>query len=765
MSELYNRKREDFSTRLQHLQCCSTTDGHTGDTYGSYNDRLEPLTELHRQCELLNWFADINRRALFRIVRKVEKKRLASTSQCQRWLSRIGAKAFAFNGRLLEEIRCIGQMIIQVSKDRAGNPASAIRIIDTQIFSPKSCLESNESLSMAVKQDDYAFVESQLLEVLGNDEAEEANIQKMLIKTLWYSLSHSSYECIKSVLKKLKTLDEDDSIAGRNILHRAVMKLGNSESSRSISKHASSVFTTPAQPPSEIITADEIPDDSVMAGNPHVADFIRPADFKYLLDNLQRHHHSALFTRDTSDCTPLHSAALSGLHEICRQMIEKMRDCSNLNVVSVIHSSEWNDSDGYTPFHLALLHGHIDCAKIMLQLTGLDSFTALIFDRMWDVLVTCAKRNIPRSIELASNYGAHLSSSDENGETLLHIAARLGHHECVEMILRLCIKSSTINSRDNLLGSTALMNASRSGHLKVVRLLANHGADVQLCDVLGWSAKEHAAFRGFHNIVECIEDAMSKNMSKNSDRATAKSESNLAYDDVSIGSDSSSALATPSPPISASASPVILPNVSSKGSRSIPDFPTVASSDQSIIIVTLGTMNPTKAIGAVIFDPLPMEEAHKSQVDSTLSLVISASGASGGEPVPFDLPIFDDARAEPILFSTPNIAKVKLMFDIVPTTGSSKGRPVGRGVALLANARQQQNSAMGLKKGNLQGDHCVALIGTNSFGVIGSVNFNLRIVTPFSCSEISMPMEKFNSESRWSEQESTMIIGHRGNSN
>tara|TARA_R110002049_G_scaffold46487_1_gene135149 strand:- start:99960 stop:100619 length:660 start_codon:yes stop_codon:yes gene_type:complete len=132
--------------------------------------------------------------------------------------------------------------------------------------------------------------------------------------------------------------------------------------------------------------------------------------------------------------------------------------------------------------------------------------------------------------------GIDVSVTDAQGHTALHMAAYNGHSEVVEMLLK---AGGDVNCRDaegktplmhassgdfapavkTLLdadagidlvdsgeGFTALMTAAALGEKEVVELLLKRGANKDLVDVDGESAKDFAASRGHTEIVQMLED-------------------------------------------------------------------------------------------------------------------------------------------------------------------------------------------------------------------------------------------------------------------
>ena len=96
--------------------------------------------------------------------------------------------------------------------------------------------------------------------------------------------------------------------------------------------------------------------------------------------------------------------------------------------------------------------------------------------------------------------GMDPNSSDPDGNTILMIAARLGHTELVsDLIAR---KASL--TRQTKTGDTALMMACLGNHLDVVKMLVSAGAPVESGH--GWQPLHYAAFGGSVDIVRYLLD-------------------------------------------------------------------------------------------------------------------------------------------------------------------------------------------------------------------------------------------------------------------
>jgi glycerophosphodiester phosphodiesterase len=279
-----------------------------------------------------------------------------------------------------------------------------------------------------------------------------------------------------------------------------------------------------------------------------------------------------------------------------------------------------------------------------------------------------------------------------------------------------------------------LFIACVDGHLPIVNLLIEARADLEKQDLSGWTAKEHAALRGHIDIAKRLAE-LTVPESTASDTSTTYSSS---------------------PPQNSSLEEKRSQGFANGGPRVSEPFKTFGHrylTKESMVLVSLGTMDIRKNIEAVKLDQIPLASAHSTQLDTALSVVVSARGAEG-EPSVIDLPVQDNICTEPVVFTTTDASAVKLLFDIVPTYAGSKDKIVGRGVALLSTVKP----SVGLKRTNLQGDLSVPIVAANTLEVIGSVNFSFLIITPFSHPKMSITEH----QTYWKSMTSTMVIGHRG---
>jgi len=160
------------------------------------------------------------------------------------------------------------------------------------------------------------------------------------------------------------------------------------------------------------------------------------------------------------------------------------------------------DHFGRTPLSVAAFFGHIGGIGILLA-DGADP-------RMGD---EHGERPLHRAVEggcvgaveaLLESSLCDPSAQEEQGNTALAEAARMGHVEIIRVILGSSCSGVRLINVGNHAGETPLIVAAAAGHAKVVRELLRRGAHRDLKDAGGRAAVHHAAARGRAGIVRML---------------------------------------------------------------------------------------------------------------------------------------------------------------------------------------------------------------------------------------------------------------------
>ncbi|KAL5341604.1 Glycerophosphoryl diester phosphodiesterase family-domain-containing protein [Aspergillus crustosus] len=765
VDHFYNKKYADFSRRLKLLsdRYAQPLDGSHLDS-DDVEDLMAALLELRGQFRKLQWYGEVNRRGFNKITKKLDKK-VGAQAQQKYLEAKVEPLPFASNNKVAEALKKINDWLSVLGDhktfDDASSTHSSLSLKKGGPSRPNLNLPANTLLTIdeALRKDD-THVLLELLEDLKSaaDEAGENIFPKVLRSLLQRSIYYRSKACISVALARLDSLEEEDDINKRNCIHRLVIAIGRAQATTDSEQSASMVLDFPLET-SNYITPAALPtlqpprSVAKESSHPQHLDRSDPAVsvLDYLLDHLRPEQRESLLSQDLSGRTPLHYAAKYGFRVVCEVIIEHLQAWDLFDVSEGIDAPRWQDNDGWAPLHLSVVGGHPLTTQALLkaenwkgQIENKVKIRKQVH-RSSAVFALAVKANFIDIVQLLVDAGVDINYQDNQGETALHVAARFGHDKCARILLTGKDGQKADTELCEVTYSwTPLFIASVDGSLSVVEALIEAGADLERQDSSGWTAKEHAALRGHLEVARCLAEV------------TPEPELPEAEPLLTVP--------TTSGPLTHSKSQSSLKEKRSNGASSSGSSPTRSAepvksfghrylTDEAMVLVSIGTMDNRKHVNAVDLDRIPMENAHATQLDTALSIVVSASGAHG-EPEIIDLPVQDNISTEPIVFHTADPSKVRLLFDLVPTYAGSKDQIVGRGVALLSSVKP----TVGSHRINLQGDSTVPIVAANTLEVIGSITFNFLVITPFTHPNMSINTE----QTYWRSMASTMVIGHRG---
>lgn len=766
VSDFYNRKLAEYSRRLKLLQerygrVALSSEGIDND---EHEELMAALLELRAHLRKLQWYGEVNRRGFVKITKKLDKK--VSTAKMQeRYVSaKVDPQPFATNFRLLQHLRSINDWLSALAETKVfdDNSSSYSSLsLRTATSKATSTVSSNllDSADLAIRNDDALQLAKIIAEGRTRDDTQLSAHQRLLLSLLQRSIQTRARACVKSLLEDLSSLDDEDDINGRNCMHRFVIAMGRSHrnengnaspngSGKPVMQHSN--YLTPAASPIST-PAMRVADEHVSSLRLRNDD--EPLQFlSYILKILPERHRPALVAKDSYRRIPLHYAAQHGFAIVCQLLLDHMRAWELLDLSQGFDSFGWQDSDGYAPIHLSVMEGHPLTTEVLIKTAIFDDehtdrlFASNNASTSGAVLALATKRNFTHIVELLVEAGLDVNYRDDQGETALHVAARFGHHSCAKALIAGSDTQRTdLDIREKTFGWTPLFIACVDGHLPIVDILVEAGADLGSPDLSGWTAKEHAALRGHLEIMKRLAQVTNTPLSTH-DSSTTNGMQNGTADFGPPEISSGSLDERRSRGIAKDASNGRTPEpVKTFGHRYL--------TKESMVLVSLGSMDFRKGLPAVKLDDIPLTDAHATELDTALSVVISAVGASG-EPAVIDLPVQENISTDPISFPTTDASQVKILFDIVPTYAGSHSRIVGRAVAVLSLVKP----SLGSKRISLQGDVSVPVIAAGTLDVIGTVNFNFLIITPFSHPNMKID----ENQTYWKSMASTMVIGHRG---
>jgi glycerophosphodiester phosphodiesterase len=371
-----------------------------------------------------------------------------------------------------------------------------------------------DTVEQAIRNDDPSVLSEVLLEANASDDPKGAAYQKLLQNLLQRAITCRSKLCIESLLPQILSLDEEDDLHHRNILHRLVIHIGRAKRNEIRGANQSSdmssgnaQFIVPAElpvngpPPCETTENEH---SNLLSERDVSVQFL-----KWLLDTLQPSQRIALQAKDNFGRFPLHYAAQYGFVVICQIIIKHMQDWNMFDVSKGIDAPKWQDSDGYAPLHLSVINQHPLTTKALLDAEQWHGATEEQLEsrrettKSGHVLALATQKNNVSIVQLLVEAGVNVNYQDEQGECALHVAARFGHTECARvLIMGSTTEKTNLNLQEKAFSWTPLFVACVDGHLSIVELLIAAGADLERLDSSLWTAKEHAALRGHMHIAE-----------------------------------------------------------------------------------------------------------------------------------------------------------------------------------------------------------------------------------------------------------------------
>ncbi|KAI9724185.1 MAG: Glycerophosphocholine phosphodiesterase [Chrysothrix sp. TS-e1954] len=717
-------------------------------------DLIGALLELRSHLRKLQWYGEVNRRGFVKITKKLDKKVQNICAQQRYVASRVDTKPFATNLQAAEDMSAVNTWLSQLGDVKIVDDASSITSsnsvtsdgVHNFITLPRQLLEDIDS---AIRRDHVATLGKALTDVQIHEREQSVESQRTNLSLLQRAISCRSRRCISLLLEKLPSLEDEQDMNRRNCIHRLVIATCREKSFEanrsSTDQNNGDKWTSIAPAEAPTMQAMSYAQQETDSSNYLQEDDASAQQLVFVLDQLSPTQQEAVVARDALGRIPLHYASQHGFVVLVDILKRRMRAWGMLADYENFDQIKWKDTDGNTPVHLAVFGGHVKSTRTLLErlspaehLKWADSNARQPL-RSTSLLTIATKANFTSIVKLLIEAGANVNSQDEQGETALHHAASLGSAKCSEALINTPgWNKIDLNIQDFTFGWTALTTASADGHLPVAEVLVAAGANVGKIDYSGWTAKEHAALRGNLEICSLLARHSPIPASPVIEPQAGTSTSALKTPlrkNSGLGAASKDDLSSKAPPAP----------VKSFGHRYL--------DKETMVLVSLGSMDQRKNVKPVQLDNIPLADAHATQLDTALSVVISAQGASGDSSI-IDLPVQESISTEPIGFMTQDVTKVKVTFDIVPTYSGSNDNVVGRGVALLSSIRP----TIGSKRMNLQGDISVPIVAAKTLDIIGTVNFNFLIITPFSHPNMSIN----ETSTYWKTMTSPMVIGHRG---
>ncbi|KAI8384161.1 Glycerophosphoryl diester phosphodiesterase family-domain-containing protein [Blakeslea trispora] len=671
------------------------------------------LKEIRSQMDKLMWFAELNSKGFRKILKKLDKK-VGLDMQHIYWETKVAVLPFATSAQLRKELDQVAEWISTLTS--SAELEQSLKSNNNSSLKLARYTSKNEDIFKAIQQDNQQELQTLL--------KEDTRISDTIVEL---AVEHESLACLNYLVSTLGlSLLNNKDINERNLLHRACLRASSTK----------------------------------------------------IADRLLTLAPSLSLQKDFAGRRPLHYAAEQNHPELVCLLMKHAMNHQDYSAQDGFTAHSWQDREGFTPLFFGILHGSTKAVEAMIEvghIQNIDESIASVqkpsaidtngsfssegsksdLDEEGTEYVPDYARSLhhPSSVALACklsnlelltlliNKGASVDLADEDGDTPLLFAIRSHFLEGIEVLIQQ--GHVNVDLAEHVNGWTPLMLAAIEGFKDIVEVLLRANANKEAVDFNGWTATDHAVFRGYLDI----------------GRLTLPKDPK-AYLDPSVrakltgASDDESGSSTPN-------------SSASKQSKSVKSVSKASRlyghkylTDLCMIVIRLGS-NDVRNPLCHQFIELSKEFLGEDQ-EKRLSLSVSATNASGEFPI-IDLPseFKHDFYPEPIVLFTSNPNEVTLRFDLIETFGSSRDSHVlARGTSVLAGDfifSKLKGFKGPIEKASLRGQQQVPLVQAKNLDCIGSLGFEFLVITPFQHKNL-----RVGDRYTYYKSVDTQVIGHRG---
>ncbi|PYH38102.1 ankyrin repeat-containing protein [Aspergillus neoniger CBS 115656] len=413
-----------------------------------------------------------------------------------------------------------------------------------------------------------------------------------------------------------------------------------------------------------------------------------------------------LLSEDTLGRFPLHYAASYGLLWECVAIFNVAKSWDKASKWCLIMHTDKRDC---SPFEYAAVGNHRDAVSSVLvylekvlHASDKDDGIAPLFSR---TLFTALHYEYEDLIAVISQACSRFCRTPRNceGASPLHVAARTGRADRVKQLLEtVCV--SELSSVEPIYGWTPLAVACVEGHQSVVAVLLEHGADRDIKDHRGWTAQEHAAFRGHLALAKGMTGP--SKWESGTDVLTAAS---LAQQDDNIK----------------------------------------ALHQRPQLVVYLGSLQDGKQVNPFEFRTPSLKTKTTS---NDLALKVSSPGDDSARQI--NMSLLGDTANESFIFELPTTGEAELRLELLDLGDGRGGQAelLGGGTVLLID----NLNSFGENRESLVRERTIPILESRSFQAIATVTFTFLIIKPFQHPNIPSVRECFL------RHDDFCLVGHRG---
>lgn len=456
-----------------------------------------------------------------------------------------------------------------------------------------------------------------------------------------------------------------------------------------------------------------------------------PSDYRtflslltYMLDRLLDRKLNLLYKQDHLGRIPLHYACECDLAEVCGIILKSMKAWERFDGGNTKSAILLNDMQSRSPIQISVLSGHLKVTETLIHFEGRNNHRDLAALRpcfsaaISKLLLLTIKSNNTEAVACLLKFDVDVNCSDVLGQTPLYLAAQSGNKTFISLLLR---HKAVVDKAESTKNWTPLIIACLAGFTTIAEILLENGANIEHQDHAGWTAIDHASYRGHIPLAKALSKAAADLSHKQAQELQRQLKTSSKRKLLARG----------------------------QTRRTV-------STAESYVVVNLGSLDSPNPTPPVCLSPHLIENPSIIHPESLFSLGVSMVGTE--KPTyTLPLPVLVDSTNKPWTFTTIEPMNAKLVFEVFRNeSANTKGRElVGRGVALLDSYKLSHAT----KRESLTRDLTVPILSTAGLEYIGAVIFSFIISTPLPLPTTPL----INTEALWSENGPSKVVGHRGN--
>ncbi|KAM0517682.1 hypothetical protein ACHAPE_004655 [Trichoderma viride] len=417
---------------------------------------------------------------------------------------------------------------------------------------------------------------------------------------------------------------------------------------------------------------------------------------------------SLLRHKDNHGCFAIHYAAKYGLKSFVKALV-RCAPISDADAGSILSRSDYDDM---TPLHYAILSGETSVLAHLLRwllVYNVEKPSKIELGiLLGDLLLLSVRSGQVDAAEMLLNHQPDIHYSARHGETALYCAAQANDLDLVKLLLTYTQRGLAVDFPAHNTRWTPLMVACANGHSEVVSCLLEAGADPDRCDGLGWTAREHAVFRGHLGIATLF--------ASKPPEATNKG-----------------------------------PADSYRQACQSPSQTSFSNNSEKLVVINLGSTQGGHERAAFELSHYNIEEGSDLNKTSSLVLEISAPGTEA-EAKLVRLPVLEDQINQPFIFHARNEAPLQVSVRLFRRETIDSMVLLSRGNTILDHGKV----FFGKKRESMIREVTVFMMDKETMDLTGAVVLSYVVATPFA--GLQQP-DMTNYQRR--QGDPVQIVGHR----